>query len=104
MQPLPSQEFIARFRARLPPDIARSFAPEQMAAIESAFGTRYRPRHLLALQPLLRFGMARYYLTIYFGRDERAHVLGRHGSSLAVGLVIAAAACITIGLAIWAWA
>ena len=104
MPPLPSQEFIARFRARLPPEIARSFAPEQMAAIENAFGTRYRARHLLALQQLLRFGRARYYLTVYFGRDERAQLPGRQVGSLAVGLAIAAAVCLSIGVAIWAWA
>jgi hypothetical protein len=104
MPPLPSQEFIARFRSRLPADVARSFSAEQLAAIEQAFGTRYRARHLLAWQGTFRLGKGRYYVTLYFGRDERARSAAAAANGIMLGLALATAVSFSIGFALWALA
>ncbi|WP_291297983.1 hypothetical protein [Elioraea sp.] len=63
--------FVARFRARIPPDVAASFTPEQLAAIHTAFALRTLPRHSLDLRRSLPTPWGRMYLAIIAGREKR---------------------------------
>ena len=68
---LPSQEFIARFRARVPRKIAETFTNEQLRALEGAFGSRTVTRHALRLALTVPLPWRRYYLVLLAGRDRR---------------------------------
>jgi hypothetical protein len=68
---LPSQEFIARFRARLPGEIAQTFTDTQLRALEAAFGSRAATRHTLRLRLTIPLPRRRYYLVLFAGRDRR---------------------------------
>ena len=67
----PSDAFIARFLARVPPDLRASFTPTQLAAIQRAFGMRYTMDHALDVRRHVRLPWARYYLVVLCGRDYR---------------------------------
>ena len=43
---------IQRFLARVPPDVARTFSPAQLAVVQHAFGMRYAPEHIVEGTPL----------------------------------------------------
>ena len=68
--PTPAQRFIARFLARVPPDVAASFTPTQLAAINRAFGMRYEAGHALDIRRHLRLPWGRFYLVLLAGRDR----------------------------------
>jgi hypothetical protein len=67
----PPSPVLARFLARLPPDLAASFTEEQLAAIELHFAMRYRVDH--AINWRFRFGLPglRSYIVVLAGRDHR---------------------------------
>jgi hypothetical protein len=67
----PPEQFIARFLARVPPDVAGNFTPDQLIAIRRAFGMRYEMAHLLDIRRYLRLPWGRFYLVVLFGRDYR---------------------------------
>jgi hypothetical protein len=82
--------FIARFLARMPADVAASFTPAQLQAVERAFGMRYAVAHAIDLRRRIRLPWGRYYLVLLFGRDTRAEG-DRPGPRLFV-------ACVLLGL------
>ena len=76
MQPTPplaeaDPVFVARFRSRVPPEVAASFTPEQLAAIHTAFALRTLPRHSLDLRRSIPTPWGRVYLAIIAGREKR---------------------------------
>ncbi|MDD2705371.1 MAG: hypothetical protein PHU07_08570 [Acidocella sp.] len=60
---------IARFLSRLPPALAASFSPEQLAAIELHFSMRNRVRHTIDWR--WRVPFLRGYLVVLAGRERR---------------------------------
>ena len=96
----PSDAFIARFLARVPPDLRASFTPTQLAAIQRAFCMRYTMEHTLDLRRHVRLPWARYYLVVLCGRDHRPaehphrHAFLSHAAALAalaIGIALTAA-------------
>ena len=67
----PSERFTARFLARVPTDVATSFTPAQLAAINRAFGMRYEAGHALDIRRHVRLPWGRFYLVLLIGRDHR---------------------------------
>ncbi len=67
----PADAFIARFLARVPREVAGTFTPEQLRAVQRAFGMRYVMQHAVDLRRTLRFPWGRYYLVLLAGRDQR---------------------------------
>ncbi len=68
---LPSQEFVARFRARVPQDVAETFTEQQLTALENAFASRAVARHRMRFALSLRLPWGRYYLVLMAGPDRR---------------------------------
>jgi len=96
----PSDAFIARFLARVPPDLRASFTATQLTAIQRAFGMRYTMEHDLDLRHHVSLPWARYYLVVLCGRDHRPsesahrHPLRLHAVALAalvIGIALIAA-------------
>lgn len=67
----PAAQFIARFLARVPRDVAASFTPAQLAAIQRAFGMRYSAGHALDIRRHFRLPWGRFYVVVILGRDRR---------------------------------
>jgi hypothetical protein len=91
MQPLPhdTNPFIARFLARLPRELAASFSPEQLEAVQCVFGMRYAMEHAIDMRRTLRLPWGRYYIVLLAGRDRRGPA-PRLGTSLAALMVLLA--------------
>jgi len=68
--PAPADQFIARFLARVPPDVASTFTSAQLAAIRRAFGMRYEADHALEIRRHLSLPWGRFYLVLLAGRDR----------------------------------
>ncbi len=69
--PAPDPDFAARLRARVPADVAASFTPDQLAAMQRAFGTRYAMEHAVDVRRTVTLPWGRFYLVLLFGRDRR---------------------------------
>ncbi len=67
----PANAFIARFLARVPREVAASFTPAQLQAVQRAFGMRYVMEHAIDLRHTLRLPWGRFYLVLLAGRDRR---------------------------------
>ena len=89
----PTEAFIRRFLARLRPDVAASFTPDQLAAVQLAFGMRYAAGHTVDLRRTMTLPWGRFYVVLLGGRDRRTQA-GR-GAGPAYGLAFLA------GLAAW---
>lgn len=63
--------FHARFLARVPPDLAASFTPEQVAAVRFAFGMRYEMAHAVDARRTFSLPWGRFYFVLLLGRDSR---------------------------------
>jgi hypothetical protein len=96
----PADAFIARFLARVPPDLGASFTATQLTAIQRAFGMRCTMEHALDLRRHVRLPWARYYLVVLCGRDHRPsesaqrHPFRPHAvalAALAAGIALIAA-------------
>ena len=99
MQRMPTEEFVARLRSRMPADVAQTFTWTQLKAIELAFGTRFYNRHLMALRPVIPLPWGRYYFALYVGRDRRRRMPRNVGVGLAMGLAVSFAVFGMIGAA-----
>jgi hypothetical protein len=62
---------IEPFLQRLPPRLARSFTPEQLAAIELHFGMRYRVRHGVDWRKRIGLPFATVYFVFLAGIERR---------------------------------
>ncbi|HST74341.1 MAG TPA: hypothetical protein VLJ20_03135 [Acetobacteraceae bacterium] len=67
----PGDAFIARFLARVPREVAASFTPAQLQAVQRAFGMRYAVEHAVDLRRTWRLPWGRFYLVLLAGRDRR---------------------------------
>jgi hypothetical protein len=62
---------INRFLARLPPDVAGSFSPAQLAAISLHFGMRHRVGHAIDWRARIGLRFVKFYVVLLAGREER---------------------------------
>jgi hypothetical protein len=69
--PTPLDGFISRFLARVPPDVAASFSPTQLTAVQRAFGMRYVMDHAVDMRRTLHLPWGRYYVVLLGGKDQR---------------------------------
>ena len=95
--------FIQRFLARVPPDVARTFSPAQLAVVQHAFGMRYAPEHIVEVRRSVRLPWGRYYLVLLFGRDRPEHGRARRCGAVllvraTVALVVAIAALMLLSV------
>jgi hypothetical protein len=67
-----AQAFQSRFLARVSPEVAGSFTPEQLSAVQRAFGMRYAAMHSIDIRRTLRLPWGRFYLVLLAGRDRRS--------------------------------
>ena len=65
----PANAFIARFLARVPREVAASFTPAQLQAVQRAFGMRYVMEHAVDLRRTWRLPWD-LYLVLLAGRDQ----------------------------------
>lgn len=101
---LQDNPFTERFLARMPNGVASSFTPDQLAAVQMAFGMRYIVDHGVDFRRTLSLPWGRYYLILLGGRDWRRESRrgGLHSiarlvvDTLAVGLA-------GVGIAAAAW-
>jgi hypothetical protein len=61
---------ISRFLARLRPELAASFSPEQLAAVELHFAMRSRVAHAIDWRKRLGFGRLRGYVVVLAGCER----------------------------------
>ena len=61
---------MARFVARLRPELAASFSPEQLAAVELHFAMRNRTNHAIDWRKRWGVGGWRAYLVVLAGREN----------------------------------
>jgi hypothetical protein len=59
------------FLRRLPLPLARSFTPEQLAAIELHFAMRYRVRHAIDWRARIGFPFVKIYFVLLAGIERR---------------------------------
>lgn len=72
MVPSPDALFTARFLARVPPDVAASFTPAQLRAVQASFGMRYAMDHAIDLRRRLRLPwLGDVYVVLLAGLDRR---------------------------------
>jgi len=62
---------VQRFLARLPPDLAGSFTPAQLAAINLHFGMRHRADHAIDWRRRIGLPFLRFYFVLLAGREQR---------------------------------
>jgi hypothetical protein len=67
---LQSNPFLSRFLGGLPRDVADSFTPEQLAAVQRAFGMRYAQPHAIDLRRTVRVLGRRMYVVLLVGRER----------------------------------
>jgi hypothetical protein len=70
MSQLPSNPFLDRFLGGMPRDVADSFTPEQLLAVQRAFGMRYAVTHAVDLRRSVRLLGRRFYVVLLCGRDR----------------------------------
>ncbi len=63
---------MAQFLAKVGPELARSFSPAQLEAIELHFGMRHRVAHAIDWRRRFWVPFARFYVVVLAGREERA--------------------------------
>lgn len=62
--------FLDRFLACVPREVAGSFTPEQLAAVQRAFGMRFTVDHAVDIRRSLRLPWGRFYVVLLFGRER----------------------------------
>lgn len=72
LTPPADPRFTRRFLAALPPDVAASFTPDQIAAVQRCFGLRHAGRHPLDIRRSLWTPFGRIYLVLLAGAERRA--------------------------------
>ena len=92
----PAEAFKIRFLARIPAELAKSFTPDQLAAIQRAFGTRYAMEHAVDVRRTVTLPWGRFYLVLLGGKDRRSEHRRRQASLLG-WLLLASAALIAVG-------
>jgi len=68
----PDPAFARRFLAALPPDLAASYTPAQLAGVQRCFGLRHGGRHALDFRRSVWTPFGRVYLVVLAGAERRA--------------------------------
>ncbi len=91
-----SDAFTRRFLARLRPDVAASFTPDQLAAVQLVFGMRYAVDHAVDLRRTVTLPWGRFYVVVLGGRDRRSQA--RHGPGIRhwLAFLTGLAACVLL--------
>ncbi|WP_144185135.1 hypothetical protein [Elioraea rosea] len=92
--PEPDPLFIARFRARIDPDVGETFTQEQLSAIHTAFALRTLPRHSLDFRRSIPLPWGRFYLAIVAGPEKRGEARRAADRAMTGARVVADAALI----------
>jgi hypothetical protein len=90
--------FIGRFLARVPPEVAATFSPDQLAAVQRAFGMRYAVEHAIDLRRSVSMPWGRYYLVLLAGRDRPSERGANWFATATAGSLFAAAALAAVRL------
>lgn len=90
--PEPDPLFIARFKARIDPEVGDTFTGEQLSAIHTAFALRTLPRHSLDFRRSIPLPWGRYYLAIVAGPEKRGQARRTADRAMTGARVIADAA------------
>ncbi len=90
-RPSASDDFTARFLARMPKEVAASFTPDQLAAVRHSFGMRYTMDHAVDMRRTVRLPWGSFYFVLLAGRDVRGGAR-RSGSALVATLATVCAA------------
>ena len=90
--------FVRRFLARVPPEVAGTFSPDQLAAVQRAFGMRYAVEHAIDLRRSVPLPWGRYYLVLLAGRDRPGEGGAGWFATATVCTLFAAAALATVRL------
>jgi hypothetical protein len=64
--------FVRRFLAALPPELAASYTPAQLAGVQRCFGMRHGAAHALDLRRSLWTPFGRVYVVLLAGPERRA--------------------------------
>jgi hypothetical protein len=91
--------FIDGFLGRVPRDIADSFTPDQLSAVQRAFGMRYAMAHRVDLRRTVRLPWGRFYLVLLAGRDDRADGRASFTPYLAAAALVGMAGAVLMLLA-----
>lgn len=62
--------FLDRFLADVPREVAGSFTPAQLAAVQRAFGMRFTVEYALDIRRSFRLPWGRFYLVLLCGRER----------------------------------
>ncbi len=89
--------FLARFFSRIPPEAAKSFTPDQLAAIRMAFGARQWGHHAVDFRKSFPFFWRRFYIVLLLGAERRTEarlraegeMFGTFGNSLVTLVYVA---------------
>jgi hypothetical protein len=68
---LPSSPFLARFLGGLPREVADSFTPDQLQAVQRAFGMRYVQSHSVDVRRGFRLLGRKFYVVLLVGRERQ---------------------------------
>ena len=90
--------FTRRFLARVPPEVAATFSPDQLAAVQRAFGMRYAVEHAIDLRRSVPMPWGRYYLVLLAGRDRPSERGASWFATATAGTLFAAAAVAAVRL------
>jgi hypothetical protein len=71
MSQLPTSRFLSRFLGSLPREVADSFTPEQLQAVERSFGMRYVQSHAVDVRRGVRLLGRKFYVVLLIGRERQ---------------------------------
>ncbi len=69
--PLLDSPFIRRFLGGMPQDMADSFTPDQLQAVQRAFGMRYATEHAVDVRRRVGLLGRRFYVVLLVGRERQ---------------------------------
>ncbi len=69
--PSSSDPFLARFLGGMPKDVADSFTPDQLRAVQRAFGMRYATTHAVDMRRRVGLFGRRFYVVLLAGRERQ---------------------------------
>jgi hypothetical protein len=72
MPQVPNNAFTRRFLDGLPRAVADSFTPDQLDAVQRAFGMRYATEHTVDLRRAVRVFGQKFYVILLVGEERRS--------------------------------
>jgi hypothetical protein len=68
---LPQSPFLSRFLGGMPRDLADSFTPDQLEAVQLAFGMRYVQSHAVDVRQTFRLLGRKFYIVLLIGQERQ---------------------------------